>query len=209
LDAGEGTIKKTIDSPPMTELREIRLNSRLSQAAFAKRLGVGDESYRAWDSGRRPIPTSVLARARTLRVPALAASMGLPALSKLLGVSVFRLREAARDGRLIVTYGNRTVFRRPIPRATLEAGQSYKRVFYGKRRRRVETPVPPDLFKDPPPDCASRIRSIRGRLNLTQTALALRIGVAGKAVVYQWEARKRSPSPLLWRRLEDLEQSGA
>ena len=27
------------------------------------------------------------------------------------------------------------------------------------------------------------------------------VGAAGKAVVYQWEARKRTPSPLFWQRI--------
>ena len=31
------------------------------------------------------------------------------------------------------------------------------------------------------------------------------IGAAGKAVVYQWEARKRCPSPVFWCRIMDLD----
>jgi hypothetical protein len=34
--------------------------------------------------------------------------------------------------------------------------------------------------------------------------LAEKIGAAGKAVVYQWESRKRKPSPVLWQRVERL-----
>ena len=30
------------------------------------------------------------------------------------------------------------------------------------------------------------------------------IGAAGKAVVYQWEARKRTPSPVFWQRVQEL-----
>ena len=41
--------------------------------------------------------------------------LGLPALAAILGVSVYRLRSAARDGRLAVTYGNRTVFTTTTP----------------------------------------------------------------------------------------------
>ena len=33
---------------------------------------------------------------------------------------------------------------------------------------------------------------------------AAMIGAAGKAVVYQWEARKRTPSPLFWQRIAAL-----
>ena len=42
-------------------------------------------------------------------------------------------------------------------------------------------------------------------MRLTQGALAGRIGAAGKAVVYQWESRKRTPSPVLWQRVLDLD----
>ena len=41
-------------------------------------------------------------------------------------------------------------------------------------------------------------------MRLTQEALAQRIGAAGKAVVYQWESRQRTPSPVFWQRVEAL-----
>ena len=47
-----------------------------------------------------------------------------------------------------------------------------------------------------PLDHAAQIKRVRLRFGLTQGALAARIGAAGKAVVYQWESRKRSPSPV-------------
>jgi len=31
-------------------------------------------------------------------------------------------------------------------------------------------------------------------------------GAAGKAVIYQWESRKRTPSPVLWQRIRELER---
>ena len=40
---------------------------------------------------------------------------------------------------------------------------------------------------------------------MSQSRLAHRIGAAGKAVVYQWESRRRVPSPVFWRRVEELE----
>ena len=43
-------------------------------------------------------------------------------------------------------------------------------------------------------------------LKLTQAALAQRIGAAGKAVIYQWESRKRTPSPVFWQRIQALSQ---
>jgi hypothetical protein len=42
-------------------------------------------------------------------------------------------------------------------------------------------------------------------MRLTEVVLARRIGAAGKAVVYQWESRKRVPSPVLWQRVLELE----
>jgi hypothetical protein len=36
--------------------------------------------------------------------------------------------------------------------------------------------------------------------------LAQRIGGAGKAVIYQWESRKRTPSPVLWQSVLRLER---
>ena len=57
-----------------------------------------------------------------------------------------------------------------------------------------------------PEDYDERLRQLRRRrrLHLTQGALALRLGAAGKAVVYQWESRKRTPSPVLWQRILGL-----
>jgi DNA-binding XRE family transcriptional regulator len=46
-----------------------------------------------------------------------------------------------------------------------------------------------------PHDYDRRLRALRRRLRLTQGGLAQRIGAAGKAVIYQWESRKRTPSP--------------
>ena len=47
------------------------------------------------------------------------------------------------------------------------------------------------------------------RLRLSQAQLAERIGAANKAVVYQWESRKRQPSPVFWIRIESLERDCA
>jgi len=55
-----------------------------------------------------------------------------------------------------------------------------------------------------PPDYADQIRRVRQRPGLTQTQLAARVGAARKAVVYQWESRKRCPSPVFWERIREL-----
>ena len=73
--------------------------------------------------------------------------------------------------------------------------------------RTAPTPTPP-RHTPVPADWAPRLRQLRVHLGLTQTQLAQRIGAAGKAVVYQWETRKRKPSPVFWTRIEDLRTSG-
>jgi DNA-binding XRE family transcriptional regulator len=86
----------------MRAIRALRVSAKLSQAAFAIRLGVPPESYRLWDAGRRDPPSAVLAKARALaREGPDDQPRGLPELASALGVSVYRLREAAKDGRLV------------------------------------------------------------------------------------------------------------
>jgi len=60
---------------------------------------------------------------------------------------------------------------------------------------------PPVSITRIPIDYDRQLKRLRRNLRLTQTALAVRIGAAGKAVVYQWESRKRKPSPVFWRRV--------
>jgi len=188
------------------EIRVLRLKLQLSQPQFAALLGLPKETYRTWDSGRRAVPEVWLTKARELA--AIEDPLRLWSLSELaaeLGVHVRTLRDAARSGRLEVTYENRVVFRNAVPKATRAAGrafieryykQSYSR-FAPKAQAPQQTPVPPDYDR--------KLRQIRTHLGLTQTALAERIGAAGKAVVYQWESGKRKPSPVLWRRVLELE----
>jgi hypothetical protein len=42
---------------------------------------------------------------------------------------------------------------------------------------------------------------------MTLAQFATQVGAARKAVVYQWESRKRCPSPLFWRRIQDVESN--
>ena len=188
----------------MTELRVLRIALECSQAAFAARLDVPLETYRLWDAGRRLPPAAVVEQARAWGRSTPHTPMGLPALARLLKVSVYRLREAARDGRLAVTYDQRVSFGRPIPKATLSAGETYKRTYYGKRARWVPRQIVPVPLATVPEDFDRRLRALRERLQLSQSDLAARIGAAGKAVIYQWESRKRRPSPVLWNHVEIL-----
>ena len=127
------------------EIRRLRLLLQLSQPTFARLLGVSTETYRAWDSGRRAVSDAWLDQARAL---AAAEDPGrlwsLQALATELGVHVRTLRDAARRGRLDVTYENRVVFRNPIPRATIAAGRAFMARYYKQSYSRfaVKPPVP-------------------------------------------------------------------
>ena len=55
-----------------------------------------------------------------------------------------------------------------------------------------------------PEDYNAQIRAVRRARGLSQAQLATLVGAAHKAVVYQWEARKRTPSPLFWQRIAAL-----
>ena len=52
-----------------------------------------------------------------------------------------------------------------------------------------------------------RLKILRSEFELSQPALARLIGAAGKAVVYQWESRKRTPSPVFWQRIQELSRN--
>ena len=185
-------------------LRECRISLGQSQAAFAAALGASPESYRTWDAGRRATPPKILARARALATHRdEQALLPLPVLALLIGVHVKTLRAAARDGRLPVTYDTRTTFRRLRARATPAAARAFRRSYYGRS-------VEPGDRRSPltwsavPTDYDVRIRAVRRSLGLSQARFAARVGAARKAVVYQWETRKRCPSPVFWQRIEIL-----
>jgi DNA-binding transcriptional regulator YiaG len=55
-----------------------------------------------------------------------------------------------------------------------------------------------------PTDYDRQLRRVRLGLRLSQSQFAKLIGAANKAVVYQWETRKRRPSPVFWQRIQDL-----
>ena len=185
-------------------LRECRIALGQSQAAFAARLGVSSESYRTWDAGRRATPPKILARARALATHRDDhALLPLPVLALLIGVHVKTLRAAARDGRLLVTYDTRTTFRRLRARATPAAAMTFRHAYYGQQVRPVDRREPLS-WASVPGDYDIQIRALRRARGLSQAQLATLVGAARKAVVYQWEARKRTPSPLFWQRIAAL-----
>ena len=167
----------------------------------AATLGASPESYRTWDAGRRAPPPKVLARARALAMHRDDHELlPLPVLALLVGVHVKTLRAAARDGRLPVTYDTRTTFRRLRGRATLAAARQFRHSYFGRQVRRADRREPPS-WASVPADYDVQIRALRRARGLSQAQLATLVGAARKAVVYQWEARKRTPSPLFWQRL--------
>ena len=188
-----------------SEIRRLRLQLQLSQPQFASLLGISAETYRTWDAGRRGVPVAWLDKARELAaVKDPRRLWSLPDLATELGVHVRTLRNAARSGRLEVVYANRVVFRNPIPRATLAAGRVFMDHYYKQSYSRFAPKPRPPAQMFVPADYPRRLLEARRRLRLTQTQLAERIGAASKAVIYQWESRRRMPSPVFWRRIEGL-----
>jgi len=184
-----------------TTIRECRLALKASQTAFAFRLGVAKESYRTWDSGRRTPPQAILTKAQVL-AGAVEASQLLPldALAQRIGVHVRTLRAAARDGRLRVTYYPKTTFRQLRARATPADAVRFRQTRFREHVPAADRPVVP-AWSDVPSDWERFVRALRLELGLSQRTFAQRIGAAGKAVIYQWESRKRTPSPVLWARV--------
>lgn len=188
----------------MTALRELRRDAGLSQCALAELLAVPVNTFRMWDSALRPTPNDVIIRAQTI-VKLRRHRHELLSLHQLAteaGMHVRTLQAAARTGRLHVQFSSRSVFGRPMRWSTRAAVEEFKQKHY--RRFAGQEPCPAPLVSVPA-DYAARLKNLRRRLHLSQGALALQIGAAGKAVIYQWESSKRTPSPVLWQKIEALE----
>jgi DNA-binding transcriptional regulator YiaG len=188
----------------VTELRLCRRQIGLSQHELAALLNVPRNSLRMWDSGIRPTPIAVLDKARVAAAEAQRDEqpLSLPALATQLKVHLRTLQAAARTGRLEVRYSERSVFGRPLRLSTLAAGKAFLRTYYKRYSgQSVGRFVVPERV---PRGCGRYLRRLRRRLNISQADLAELIGAANKAVVYQWESGKRSPSPVFWERVLGL-----
>jgi DNA-binding transcriptional regulator YiaG len=189
----------------VNELRELRRDAHLTQQELADLLTVPVNTLRMWDSDLRRPPPQVVVQARG----ALAARarrrqlLPLAILARELGVHVRTLQSAARTGRLETQFSVRSVFGRPMRFASHEAGERFIAQHYRCFNGQEVCPAP---LPTVPGDYDQRLREMRGRRSLTQDALARHIGAAGKAVIYQWESRKRTPSPVLWQRVLELER---
>ena len=113
------------------------------------------------------------------------------------------LRAAARNGRLPVTFDTRTTFRRLRARATVAAANHFRHAYYGRAVKPVDRRAPL-TWASVPDDYDVQIRALRRARGLSQAQLATLVGAARKAVVYQWEARKRTPSLVFWQRIAAL-----
>lgn len=189
----------------MNELRDLRRAIGLGQREFAALLSIPLETFRPWDSGRRVIPGAVLQRARQAVAHHQRQNKRLPLdqLAKELHVHVRTLQAAVRTGRLVAHFSVKSVFGRPRRLATRAAAERFMATHY---RRFAGQQACPSPLPTVPNDYDQQLRILRRRLRLTQDGLARRIGAAGKAVIYQWESRKRTPSPVLWQRILRLER---
>ena len=191
----------------MNELRELRRSAGLGQSELAVLLSVPLETLRTWDSGRRSIPVLALRRA-TAAVALHQRQKELLPLAQLateLGVHVRTLQAATRTGRLEAHFSVRSVFGRPIRFASRAAGAQFLATHYRCFSGQQVCPAP---LASVPDNYDRQLRALRQRRRLTQGALACSIGAAGKAVVYQWESRRRKPSPVLWQRVLEMERRG-
>jgi DNA-binding transcriptional regulator YiaG len=183
----------------VNELRDLRRAAGLSQDGFAKLLGVPYNTFRMWDNGLRAAPARTLKRAREILIERGHREewLTLDQLAGELGVHERTLRTAARKGHLRVQFLSRSAFGRPIRRATRAAGETFMRMYYRHFEGHGPATTPLPVV---PLDYDMRLRQLRRQLHLSQADLAVKIGAAGKAVVYQWESRKRAPTPVLWQR---------
>ena len=165
---------------------------------------------RPWDAGRRRPPPVIVAKALTLMARKHTdRPIPLHELASVLGVHARTLRQAARDGRLVVTYDTRMVFGSVKRLATRVAGEVFLRTYYRRATRWADEPRRPPILPTVPANFDAQLIGLRRRLRLTQSQLAAKVGAASKAVVYQWETRKRTPSPVFWKRVERLATSAS
>ena len=186
----------------MNALRRLRLLMGLSQSQCARHLGIAEQTYRTWDSGRRTPPRAIVERARRLKETDGGRLLPLHLLAGEYRVHVRTLRTAARDGRLAASFATRMAFGKRVAFASREAVEAFKRTYY---RRTNQWNRPPRPAVCVVPDDYDRVLvNLRARLGLTQTGLADRVGAANKAVIYQWESRRRRPSQVLWNNVQTL-----
>ena len=176
----------------------------MTQRDLAELLKIPINTFLMWDSGLRRPPVHLVTHAREALAGHAKQRQLLPLgeLARELGVHVRTLQAAARTGWLEAQFSVRSVFGRPMRWASRAAGERFIARHYRRFSGQEICSAP---LATVPDDYDQRLRDVRRLKGLTQDALARRIGAAGKAVVYQWESRKRRPSPVLWRRVLDIQ----
>jgi DNA-binding XRE family transcriptional regulator len=168
---------------------------------------VPGNTFRTWDSGLRPTPLYVVTRGREVLASRAKRNELMPPIDwprNWACISAhFRLRHAQADWRRNSRYAPLSDARSVPHRA---AGEQFLARGYCRFSGQAPCLAPVPTV---PHDYDERLRNVRRRRGLTQDALARRIGAAGKAVVYQWESRKRRPSPVLWQRLLENENDSS
>ena len=184
-------------------LRELRRNANLSQRELARLLDVPTNTFRMWDSGMRAMPLNLLERAKRVVARRIRNTelVSFDQLACELGVHQRTLRAAARTGHLAVHLSSRSAFGRSIRFATREAGNAFMRDYYRNFAGHGAAVVP---LSTVPADYDVQLKRLRHRLRLTQAGFARQVGAANKAVIYQWESRKRTPSAWFWKRVHRL-----
>jgi hypothetical protein len=89
--------------------------------------------------------------------------LSMAQLAACLQVHPRTLRAAARHGRLAVTYDTRSAFGRPVPRATVAAGEAFKRLHY-RRTTRWTPPVVGPTWSVVPENYDAQLVGLRMRL---------------------------------------------
>jgi DNA-binding transcriptional regulator YiaG len=100
------------------------------------------------------------------------------------------------------------MFGRPIRLTNRSAVDAFVKLHYRQRYSRFAPRILAPPITRVPSNFASRIIGLRLRLRISQAEFARRIGAANKAVIYQWESRKRTPSIAFWHRIELLAREG-
>jgi DNA-binding XRE family transcriptional regulator len=174
-----------------------------SSFTASPRLAIGDSGRGSWKCACSPKLSRNSGRLKHTRGRLEAATVVQRAATPAERCPSHGMRWHVR-GRLVVRFSSRSVFGRPIRLATRRAAAAFKERYYKRSySRTAPKPRPPDQTHVPA-DWAHRLRRARRELRLTQAQLAEKIGTARKAVVYQWESGKRRPSPVFWRRIDDL-----
>ena len=158
-----------------------------------------------WDSGLRATPSRVLTIARELSRRERRQTELLPISQLATELGIHNSDQQSERDNYPLPFSVRSAFGRPIRRITRADAQTFRQQVYGRRRSAVQKCAPP--LPTTPNDFDEQLRRLRRRLRMTQDELAQEIGAAGKADVYQWESRKRIPSPVFWQRIESLQLS--